>query len=198
MKPTIAVTFPCHGAVLPWTTLTLLANVGRLAREGYGVVNVAGQSSIVAKSRNECVRGAQANKADWIFMIDADISGPADIIERLLAHDRDIVGATYRRRGPPFELLGKPLVGDKLEGLTEMSHLPTGCLLIRASVFEALRRPFFRFGVDETSGEVVSEDYTFCTDVRRHGFSVWCDTELSLELKHWGTLPIGAKLDGSE
>lgn len=192
---TIAVTFPCHGSVLPMSTLTLMANVGRLASDGNRVVSVFGQSSIVAKSRNECVEGAIKNSADWIFMMDCDISGPTDIVERLLSHNKPLVGATYRRRGAPFELMGRALNGEaKITGLAEMSHMPLGCFLFHRSVFDRLSRPYFRFGVNESSGEVVSEDYDFCTRIRAAGLSVWCDAELSEDLKHWASLPLGANL----
>jgi len=190
---TIAVTFPCHGGVLPLSALTLMANVGMLASRGWRVVSACGQSSIVANARNQCVEAAQSNRADWLFMLDTDIQAPTNTILRLLDHNVDIVGATYRRRTSPFEIMGKAVGGTgshAITGLHEMELIPTGCLLIRMSVFDRLSRPYFRFGVDTSTQSIISEDYVFCRDARAAGFRLWCDTDLSASLVHWGTSPI--------
>ena len=67
-----------------------------------------------------------------------------------------------------------------------MSRIPTGCLLIRMSVFEALAPPFFRFDTDLASASIVGEDYVFCDTVRRAGFRIWCDPTLTQEMGHIG------------
>jgi GT2 family glycosyltransferase len=72
------------------------------------------------------------------------------------------------------------------QGLTEMKRVPTGCLLIRMTVFEALSEPYFRFLNDEETGEILGEDYVFCDRAREAGFRIWCDAKLSLEIAHIG------------
>jgi GT2 family glycosyltransferase len=67
-----------------------------------------------------------------------------------------------------------------------MRHMPTGCLLVRMSVFDALAKPHFRFLFDESSGAIVGEDYNFCDRARAVGFRIWCDPQLSFAIGHIG------------
>ena len=151
------------------------------------IVNV--KSSIVAIARNNGVARAQELGADYLLFLDSDMVFPRSTLLRLLAYGRDIVGATYLRRTPPFAILGARLAeapAPDAPGLAEMQHLPTGCLLIRMKVFEAMTRPYFRFRHDETTGDVIGEDYDFCDRARELGFRIWCDAALSFEIGHIG------------
>lgn len=173
----------------------LLYGLG-IRRTPIALVNTKG--SLVAKNRDNAVLAAQGYKCEWLLFLDSDITFPADALERLLAHDKDIVGATYARRTPPHSNLAKPKDGAPatVSGLVEVDALPTGCLLIRMSVFEKLRRPYFRCGaleegerIDDIEGPAtLGEDYNFCRDAKAAGFGIWMDTELSFELVHWGEM----------
>jgi len=150
---------------------------------------VNAKSSIVAEARNRCVELAREHGADFLLFLDSDMVFPRTTLQQLLAQDKDIVGATYPRRVPPHSVLGASLPGGRTEqdgALIEMRHLPTGCLMIRMSVFDALPGPSFRFLVEPTTGVIVGEDYDFCDRARTAGFSVWCDTKLSFEIGHIG------------
>ena len=151
------------------------------------IVNV--KSSIVAIARNNGVARAQDLGADFLLFLDSDMVFPRSTLLRLLAHGRDIVGATYLQRTPPYAILGARLAEAHqadAPGLAEMWRLPAGCLLIRMKVFEAMTRPYFRFRHDETTGDVIGEDYDFCDRARQHGFRIWCDAALSFEIGHIG------------
>lgn len=173
----------------------LLYGLG-LRRTPIALVNTKG--SLVAKNRDNAVLAAQGYKCEWLLFLDSDLTFPPDTLERLLAHGKDIVGATYARRTPPHSNLAKPKDGMSatVNGLVEVDALPTGCLLIRMAVFERLRRPYFRCSAleeGETLGDVqgpatLGEDYNFCRAAKAAGFSVWMDTELSFALIHWGEM----------
>lgn len=158
------------------------------------LVNTKG--SMLPKNRDNAVMEARKYECDWILFLDSDMTFPPTAIHRLLAHDRDIVGATYARRSIPHDNLAKPKdqQGAVVQGLVEVDGLPTGCLLIRMSVFDKLARPYFRYRAIE-EGEVyngvpgpttLGEDYGFCEAAKAAGFSIWMDTELSFDLVHWG------------
>lgn len=127
---------------------------------------------------------------DHLLFLDSDMVFPRETLRRLLAHDLDIVGATYTKRVPPYPTLGALLPDAPREridqGLVEMLHLPTGCLLIRASVFQDLSKPWFRFETDEEAGVIRGEDYVFCERARAAGHRVWCDLVLSHDIGHLG------------
>src|SRR4051812_43515959 len=65
-----------------------------------GIIHCKG--SIVAVVRNQCAAAAQMIKATHLLFLDSDMTFPLDVLKRLLAHNKDVVGATYSRRAPPF------------------------------------------------------------------------------------------------
>ena len=157
-----------------------------------------GASSVVSVARNSCIEKMQsfekmgAGVPEWTFWIDSDMEVPPDALMRLIAHGKDIVGATYVRRAPPYDVMGRTLHGGPSEdikgGLMEVAGLPLGCLLIRRKVFDDIckdGRPPFYFGQDDL-GRDVGEDYTFCKRARDAGYSVWVDIDLTKEVKHIG------------
>lgn len=152
------------------------------------------RSSIITNARNECVKQAQLNNADYLFFIDSDVCFPNHALVRLLSHKLDIVGATYHRRVPPFDVLGRTLTEGPTEvktGLLEMAGLPTGLLLIKMRVFDKIKRPYFRLIHTEESeglpeGDTLGEDYYFCNKMREAGVKMWCDVDLSYSVGHVG------------
>lgn len=155
----------------------------------FDLVVVNPKSSIVAVARNNGVKRAQEVKADYLFFVDSDMVFPANTLARLVAHEKDIVGAIYTKRLPPYELLGRTLDSHAAcdeNGLVEMRRIPTGCLLIRMSVFDQMQKPYFRFGVNEKTGGLLGEDYAFCDTVREMGLHIWADMSLSQEIGHIG------------
>ena len=145
--------------------------------------------SNVSDQRNQLVKQAQGYKADWLLFVDSDMHFPKDALSRLMAHDKDIVGSTYCRRAPPFEICGKTVSGQMpLSGLEPAERLPAGMLLIRMSVFETMAFPWFYVNYQE--GVFHSEDTNFCDDARNAGLEVWLDCDLSMELAHLAVYPI--------
>ncbi len=158
-----------------------------LASRPLAVQLVSVRSSIVAVARNNAVDEARSFGAESLLFLDSDMTFPPTTLLRLLLHRRDIVGATYPKRVPPFGVLGTRLAAQPEDagGLIDMSRIPTGCLLIRMAVFDRLAKPYFRFGI-EPDGALLGEDYAFCDAAREAGFRIWCDAALSHELGHIG------------
>lgn len=184
-QPLVALGVPCGDRVHKEFAETLWA-LGRGARHHRQGL-VCGQSSMVTHARDQVVEGAMKIGADYLMFLDSDMICPWDTIDRLLAHSRDIVGATYVRRGPPFDNLGHALLDSDRgasRGLVEMTHIPTGMLLIKMSVFAKFKRPFFRFEIDEAAGISRGEDFVFSEMARAADFKLWCDIDLSKEVGH--------------
>lgn len=190
-QPLVALGIP-SGDRVHWEFMQSIWALGRGARtHRQGIV--CAQSSMIVNARNQVVEGAQNIKADYLMFLDSDMTFPYQLIDRLLAHGKDIVGCTYVRRGPPFDNLGhtaSPKDMDRRSGLVEMSHLPTGLLLIKMTVFEAFKKPYFRFAVNETLGLTDGEDMVFSRMAREKGFSLWCDLDLSMECAHLYQYPL--------
>lgn len=110
------------------------------------------ESSAVTHARNQTVLAALEHNIDAMFWIDSDmVQTESDILVRLLAHDKDIVGALYNKRLPDkgtgrYPTLGM-LKGDRPDvmgdGLHEALLMPGGMLLVRTSVYRAMGFPYY-------------------------------------------------------
>ena len=187
--PYVALCLPMQDEVKAEFCLSVFS----LARTYHGLLSVAwGGASVVAHARNNCVDSALKLKPvpEFLLFIDSDMEFPPDTLHRLLRRDKNIVGAIYRRRSPNYEILGRDLGGNKIEeprqGIEEMTRLPTGCLLIKTTVFEKFDKPYFRHPTDEGLGLVGAEDYEFSRMAKEKGFRLWCDHDLSREISHIG------------
>lgn len=166
---------------------------------------VSVKGSNLPRQRSTAVAKCLAHGCDYILMLDSDMTFPRDTLQRLLAHKKDVVGASYVRRSPPHDPLHKTIASAKpANGLLEVAALPTGVLLINAKVFEKLQRPYFRYelllegqtkwGFD--GPEEIGEDYVFSYQVREAGMKVWMDMRLSAEVVHWQERGLRYKPDG--
>lgn len=183
LNPFVMIGVPCGDRV----HTQFMHSIWGLGRQYPGKQGVIlGHSSMIVNARNQIVEGCQAfttPKVDYLLFLDSDMTFPPSTIQRLLKHDKDIVCATYRRRGPPYDLLGHGPKGEAT-GLVEMTHIPTGCLLIKMSVFDKFTKPYFRFEADEAAGMTHGEDFVFSRDARAKGFQLWCDLDLTTEIGH--------------
>ncbi len=145
------------------------------------------KSSLVALGRNQCAEAAKLAGATHLLFLDSDMVFPVTTLSRLLKHNKDIVGAIYSQRTPPFHPLGVTIEGSHTNvtgGLQQMKIIPTGCLLISMKVFDKLPKPWFNTSVE--GEKILGEDYYFCEQARKVGFEIWCDGDLSREIGHVG------------
>jgi hypothetical protein len=146
--------------------------------------------------RNDLVEQALEKGCTHLLMADTDQVYPADTIEKLLSHEKDIVGVAVHRRWPPYDLI---MMRGELGSYT---HVPeaecysgvlvpvdatgTGCLLFDTRVFLDIPRPWFEFG--QANGNPVGEDILFCSKARAAGFEIFVDT--SIQVDHLTTLRV--------
>jgi hypothetical protein len=191
-RPRVLVAIPSPDQVnanfaMALATTLYLAGLKRIP---CALANVKG--SVIHRNRNNLVAEAKRLGCAKILFIDADMTFPVNVIERLLSYDKQIVGATYAQRSGLHKNHAKPLSGGRedVHGLVEVAALPGGLLLIDMAVFDDLKRPYFRMPfTEETETEPpreTGEDYDFCNRARAVGYQVWLDTELSFDVIHWG------------
>jgi hypothetical protein len=140
-----------------------------------------------------------------MMFIDADIIFTADHIQKLLAHDVDIVGGLYCKKAQGKikwvcnALMDRPPVQP--DGLLSLKHIGTGFLLVKRAVFEAMinkwrdemsyledeidkhRWDFFPMRI--VNHRYISEDWFFCDRARALGYKVYADTHCIV--RHIGT-----------
>jgi hypothetical protein len=192
MSPKVAVCVP-HMEKVPARFWLAMQN---LSAENAETFLLPWCCSYITAARNETAKAALNAKATHVMFIDSDMTFPANVIDRLLGWNKEIVGATYVTRAPDHAVVcGKSTLGrngfKSGDELVEMSAMPTGMLLIEASVFSKVKKPWFRMDYVEecpehSDGVEIGEDIWFCTEARKAGVRVWCDTVLSLHVGHLG------------
>lgn len=142
----------------------------------YGALNYD-----LTHARNFMVENFQG---EMLWLMDDDHTFAPDILKRLIAHGKDIVGPLVLGRRTPFPTSARvddePLDRDAPPGLYEVDYAGGAGLLIHRRVFEAIEPPWFWNGrLDpEDSSSHLSDDYYFCKKAREAGFSIYCDTSL--------------------
>lgn len=100
-----------------------------------------------ARNRNIIIDGALKHECTHILFLDDDVAVQRDVLTRLLAHDKDIVGGLYLMRSYPHT----PILFDYADdqgrcrthylkdgecGLIEVVAMGLGCCLIKTDVFK--------------------------------------------------------------
>ena len=131
--------------------------------------------------------------AEWLLMVDSDTSPPQDALANMLSHDVDFVMGYYQhKRGPEgvtclFKLgnWSTKYAANELHALHEngtdllkVQGGGMGCSLLRVSVLQRIRRPWFRWVV-EADGVETGEDVYFCNQLRKAGVPVHADTRVA-------------------
>ena len=206
--------WPCHdkfeaGFLVSWTnTVTLLERM----KIRYDSQLILGSSNL-PKARNRLAAYFLAGDWDDLIFIDSDMEWDAGAIVRLLASERDIIGAVGRRKTEEESwcclLMPKGTrVNQDDMGALEVRRVGTGLLKISRSAFERIMtaRPDLKrhcydpdipaadlakyhrfFAFDDHEG---GEDYYFCDLARDVGASVWVDPHVKLghtgSFTYWG------------
>lgn len=145
----------------------------------------------IVSARTWLVRQALKTDATHLLFVDSDIMFPPDAIQKLLAHDKDIVGVEYNKRKFPLEKVTKPLEEASETELYKGKVLGTGLMLIRLSIFknpaQPMGEPWFNFGRDSQGGLVLGEDAWFVNTARDAGYESWIDPTIKcLHLGEYG------------
>jgi hypothetical protein len=193
-----------------WVSRFLEIVIGAHSRAATSVRFFPGYSVDIA--RDIAAETALREGKSHILFVDNDTLPPADIVQRLLGHGKEIVAALYRERHPPFEWsMGRQEPGQSgpmpvpkawtFGDLIEVDWSGFGCILIETQVFEKLRRPWFlmtggrvfdlpdgRVGGSREKG--VGEDIFFCLEAKKVGIPTYVDTGALCE--HQTSVWIGA------
>lgn len=156
-----------------------------------------GRGANIAKNRNGLTEIALATGAEWIWYVDDDQVFAPDTLQRLLAHDVDVVSGLYVARDFPFKAQifdredERGLVAHRLfeptdRGLVKVVAAGAGSFLVRRKVIETLTPPYWTLGQIEPDNW--GDDLDFCRRVRAAWFDIWCDLECGVGHKIQATL----------
>lgn len=167
-------------------------------------------TSMLTEGRHRLIAEALNWEADFMLCMDADHTFPEDALDRLLVHNKMVVGCNYARRGIPTAPTAARIdktddshtgllytTAEKAEAgvVEECAHLGMGFVLINMKLFDHLQAyveslgersflPLFKFEPAPDFKGMRGEDVYFFEKVRASGVSVWCDHGLSWSLGH--------------
>lgn len=161
----------------------------------------------LAMSHNDCRDATLDNNFDYLFHLESDVFPPKDVIERLMFHQKNVVGGLYHINYGVyrsamiqinFEITPKLINSINLEPniehgfmdgkLHQVAHVGLGCVLLSKKVLQRLK---FR----SVNGINNHPDSFFAEDCYRYKIPIWIDTTIvcSHDNQDWGIYGIDYK-----
>lgn len=136
----------------------------------------------IGEYRNRLVKDALSLGCTHIFFVDDDLVVEQGALQKLYAHDLDVVGFKYAKKTPIIEcasMISEPGSESKMPvpmdatGLTEIDwSLTAGGTLIKMDVFKRLPYPWYMTIPQGT------EDTYFCARLREAGIKCFIDNDI--------------------
>ena len=192
--PSIFVATPVHSECSIHYTQALLAFQQKCMSNGILVSFTLLKSSLVTQGRNLCVNTFMEESIkhpySHMLFIDSDIEFSFETIMKLIAADKDIVAAPYPLKDLdwgkiakrikhknitdgntmskqgftwPLKLEGKNEV-TVIGGVAEVTHAPTGCMLIKKQVFEKMIKELPELKINQPTvinGKMVEKKFMY-------------------------------------
>jgi len=161
-----------------------------------------------ATARNKIVDKAFELNADYVLMVDNDVTPPKDALLNLLSHGVDVVLGYYAHRNADNVYTGRACVrkylkddgtpwfnyplesewtADELREMREAGEYLVqihgggmGCVLIKTSVFERLDYPWYDWvNYHDKNIGMLSEDLYFCEKCKADFTPIYTDTRVA-------------------
>ncbi len=182
----IAIGLPTNRGIKPKTAQSLMEMIALSKHEYHFIISTKGYNT--AENRSYIVAQAIKNDCTHLLLTDDDMVYESDSLNKLLSHDKDIVGAKYSVR----RIVEKGIQSEVIEYTDEKSDtelfkcgaLGGGLLLIKTDVFRKIKRPWFGYEYYENGMVKMSNDWWFCRQATNARYDIWCDP--LLEVGHIG------------
>lgn len=143
-------------------------------------------------AREEMAKKALFANADYLMMIDDDMTAPDDLFEKLYADDKDIVAPLAFTRNFPHKpvmyrcedgwdpvshcdrFTNFPIMNYPKDRLVQVDAVGFGAVLIKMDVIRKMPSPWFM------NPYKTGEDINFCYEAKKYGFTTWMDTRVKL------------------
>lgn len=153
---------------------------------------IAAQASCLSRARQLALNKAIAGNFTHWLSLDDDMLFPNDVVDRLLAHDKPVVTANYRRKnadnvlGVCMGLDGQIINSTGKTGIENIGWMGGGLFLADIQKIKSVPAPHFEVVWCEERQDYYDQDMYFSMKVRHHGHEIWCDHDLSQEVVHVG------------
>jgi hypothetical protein len=179
----VTIVMPLYGHVSPIVVVGLSALLRHSYKKDLATDTLFSEGALVDEARNHLVRVAFETNPDvtHLMWIDSDVVPPPDTLERLLGHDKQIVGGIYHQKELPhhplvYDLDPYRLVESSFSGgeLRKVGGIGLGCALVRAETYKLMSQHFQDIRWHELSYGT-GEDVHFFERCRKIGVEVWLD-----------------------
>ena len=221
----IFVATPVHSDVSMHYAQTMLEFQKECIKRNMRVMFQMMKSSLVTQGRNLCVSAFLQTDYTHLLFVDSDIAFQTDSIFTMLSKNKDIISQPYPIKTAKWETLFTKIKDGRVtkpeqcgqnmnqypillkdeehdisveDGVVEVTHAPTGCMLIKRDVFsklidkypnmdikqktvidgEFIDRPhfyaFFDTYYDTQSKRYFGEDFAFCRLWKNIGGKMYC------------------------
>lgn len=153
--------------------------------------------SNLCNGRSSVLEEAVARDFTHVLLLDDDGTFPANVIDDLAKHKKQVVAANLPHKSPDslgtaLGLDGQPIKSD---GLVEVMACGLALALIDLSVLNGLPQPWFELRWLPPMKQVCGEDFYFIHKLRRAGVQVFVDQDLSRQCGHVGDFEFRLKDD---
>ena len=160
---------PVHSDVSIHYAQTMLELQKECIRRNIRVMFQLMKSSLVTQGRNLCVSGFLQTDYTHLLFVDSDIAFDVESIFKMLEKDKEIISQPYPIKSPKWDTLVKKYEAGLIkkpkecqlhinqypillkdddhdinfkDGVVEVTHAPTGCMLIKRNVFDKLHKAY--------------------------------------------------------
>jgi hypothetical protein len=195
-RPSIMIAVPAMEMVNAEFAQHLAMAAANMVANGIRINCAFNIGSVITIARRNLVDIFLKSDFDYIWWVDSDMKFPVDAPMKMLARNKDIVGANYRRRRFPNANFTGMMGGagqftefqttDNSPSMELIDVLPHGCVLVKREVYEKIPHPhYLQEYIPELNLEI-GEDIFFCQQAQKAGYQIWCDQDLSKEVSHIG------------
>ena len=154
--------------------------------------DIAAQASCLSQARQMAFNKALDGGFTHWLSLDDDMQFPATLVDALLAHDKAVVTANYRRKNPTvvsgvcMGLDGQLIDSTGKSGLEQIGWMGGGCFLANIEKIKHIPRPHFEVSWCEERQDYYDQDNYFSAKLRQNGVELWLDHDVSQHITHVG------------
>jgi hypothetical protein len=191
------------GKLDAWYVNSLIQTIKKSYEKDIDIVTIwVSYDALIQRARNDTIHIAREMQVDDLVFVDSDVDWNPDDFFKLIDHNVDVVGGTYRKKTDDMEMYPIFNPGGNYNkqgnGLIEVDGLGTGFLRFSKKAIDDLydkspeyeeeekgkRRLVFDIGINQDK-QLVSEDMVACLKLKNSGFKIWLDP--SITCGHIGT-----------
>lgn len=178
----IGLGLPTNRLIKPKTAQSLLELVAFSKHNFEFIVSTRGYNT--AENRNWISAQAVKKGCDYLFMCDDDMIYEPDTIDKLLAHNKNIVGGVYKTKYEEQEDVNEYMDDKRPDELFNVWALGGGLMLIKCDVFKVIDQPWYGYKWHDNGQVKESNDWFFCHKALENRIKIWCDPKVTA--KHIG------------